>query len=103
MIRPAMHHKMMHPGNVRNQITVRGLDAETERRVRDLASRLRISLNKAAVMLIRKGAGLRDEDSGPEVVGTLLDSFIGSWSHEDEANLLDSIRQMEQIDQDLWQ
>jgi hypothetical protein len=94
---------MMHNTSVKNQITIRGLDAETDRRVRDLASRLRISLNKAAVMLIRKGAGLREDDSGPEVVGKSLDSFIGSWSREDEAKLLDSIREMEQVDQDLWQ
>ena len=98
-----MHHQMMHTDLVNNQITVRGLDAETERHVRELASRLRISLNRAAVMLIRKGAGLREDNSGPEVVGQSLDSFIGSWSREDEAKFLDSIREMEQIDQDLWQ
>ena len=94
---------MTHADPVKNQITLRGLDAETDRRVRDLASRLRISLNKAAVMLIRKGAGLREDDSGPEVVGKSLDWFIGSWSREDEAELLDSIREMEQIDRGLWQ
>ena len=93
----------MHTDFVNNQITVRGLDPETERHVRELASRLHISLNRAAVMLIRKGAGLREDNSGPDVVGQSLDSFIGSWSREDEAKLLDSIREMEQIDQELWQ
>ncbi len=88
---------------MKNQITVRGLDAETDRRVRDLARRLDISLNKAAVMLIRKGAGLRENGAGPEVVGESLDSFIGSWSREEEEALLDSIREMEQIDRSFWQ
>jgi hypothetical protein len=93
---------MLHIAHVKNQITVRGLDAETERHVKELARRLHVSLNRAAVMLMRKGAGLREEDAGPEVVGKSLDSFIGSWSREDEEKLLDSIRQLGQIDPDLW-
>jgi hypothetical protein len=93
---------MMHDRGVKNQITVRGLDAETERRVKELARRLHVSLNRAAVMFMRKGAGLREDDAGPEVVGESLDPFIGSWSREDEARLLDSIRQLGQIDPDLW-
>lgn len=87
---------------MKNQITVRGLDPETERRVTDLARRLRISRNRAAVMLLRKGAGLRDDDAGPEVVGTALDSFIGSWSRDDEAQLLESISELGRIDRELW-
>jgi hypothetical protein len=97
-----MPHEMLHTGRVKNQITVRGLDAEIETHVRELARRLHISLNRAAVMLMRKGAGLREDDNGPEVVGASLDSFVGNWSREDEATLLDSIRQLGQIDPDLW-
>ena len=88
---------------MKNQITVRGLDSETDRCIRDLARRLDISLNKAAVMLIRKGAGLRQDESGPEVVGASMDSLIGSWSREEEAEFLESIRETEQIDPGLWQ
>ena len=88
---------------MRNQITVRGLDPETEGRVRELARRMRISLNKAAVMLMRKGAGVREDSSGPEVVGGALDSFVGSWTRDDELEFLESIREMEQIDPALWQ
>ena len=87
---------------MRSQITVRGLDPETEKCLNDLARRLQISLNKAALILIRKGAGLSDRNAGPEVVGDSLDEFIGSWSLEEETALLGSIREMEQIDRDLW-
>ena len=87
---------------MKNQITVRGLDAETEGRLRDLARRQRVSMNKAAVMLIRKGAGLHYEDAGPETVGASLDSFVGSWSREQEQEFLRSIRDMEQVDRELW-
>ncbi len=93
---------MLHTGGVKNQITVRGIDRETEKRLRDLARRRRISLNRAAGILLRKGAGLREEDAGPEVVGESLYAFVGSWSREQERALLDSIREMEQVDRDLW-
>ena len=86
---------------MKNQISVRGLDAETDRRLREMARRLGISRNRAAVTLLRKGAGLREDDAGPEVVGAALDSFIGSWSPDEEARLLESIRELGQVDPEL--
>lgn len=53
-------------------------------------------------MLLRKGAGLGEDDDGPEVVGGALDSFIGSWSRDDEARLLESIRGLGQVEPELW-
>jgi hypothetical protein len=97
-----MPRRMPHTGRVKNQITVRGMDAETNRRVRDLARRQHLSMNKAAVFLIRRGAGMREEGVSPETVGDSLDAFIGSWSREAEARFLRSIRDVEQIDEDLW-
>ena len=87
---------------MKRQITVRGLDEETDRRLKDLARRRGVSLNKAALLLLHKGAGVREADSGPEVVGDSLDPFVGSWSRDDEVELLDSIRETEQVDGDLW-
>ena len=87
---------------MKNQITVRGLDPETEGRLRDLARRGHMSMNRAAVMLIRKGAGMLPEGEGPETVGSSLDSFVGTWSPQQEQEFLRSIRDMEQTDEDLW-
>ena len=93
---------MMHSAGMKNQITVRGLDGETEARLRTMASRRSLSLNKAAVMLIRKGVGLESEHAGPETVGASLDAFVGSWSPRQEREFLRSIRDMEQVDEELW-
>ena len=41
-----------------NQLTVRGFDDELSDRLRGLARREGISLNQAALRLLRKGAGL---------------------------------------------
>ena len=42
------------------QLTVRGFDDDLERAIRQLARRERISLNQAALKLLRRGAGLPD-------------------------------------------
>lgn len=51
------------------QLTVRGFDDELTRRIRQLASRKGISLNRAALRLLRRGAGLGEPDGGPDIVG----------------------------------
>ena len=40
------------------KLTLRGLDPELEKRIHDLARRDNLSLNQAAIALLRKGAGL---------------------------------------------
>jgi len=84
------------------QLTIRGLDDRLERRLRELATEQRISLNRAALALMRRGAGLSDERESTDTVGSALDKFIGVWSDEDEAELLGALEPLEQIDPELW-
>jgi hypothetical protein len=86
----------------KKQLTIRGFDDRLERRLRALADEEQISLNRAALRLMERGAGL---SSGPEPtgrVGSSLDSFFGVWSKEDEDELLRAIEPFEQIDPELW-
>jgi hypothetical protein len=84
------------------QLTVRGIDERLEREIRQLASRERISLNRAALLLLRRGAGLGEEAEDPLAIGTRLDDFIGSWS-QDEADAVEAAtRTFEEIDPGLW-
>jgi hypothetical protein len=62
-----------------DQLSLRGFDKELARRIRELARRERVSLNKAALLFMRRGAGL--------VVSDALDGFIGRWSVADEKRL----------------
>ena len=94
---------MRHSKNVKNQLTIRGLDAETEARLRGIAENRGISLNKAAILLMRKGAGVKHDQAGPEVVGHSLDAFIGSWTHEAEAEILQAVSDLNTLDETLWQ
>jgi len=84
------------------QLTVRGFDEELRKRLEDLARRRGVSLNKAALILLRRGAGLGTEGPPANRVGDALDGFIGSWTREEERRFLDSLESCEQVDEALW-
>ena len=64
-----------------HQLTVRGFDAELADSIRRLARQDGISLNRAVLRLLRRGAGLADHQDSVDTVGSSLDHFIGSWTH----------------------
>ena len=72
-----------------NQLTVRGFDDELSAAVHGLAKREGISLNQAALRLLKKGAGITDSKGNPNAIGSALDDLFGVWSQE-EADSFDS-------------
>ncbi len=84
------------------QLTLRGFDDELEAKLRELASTEHISLNKAALKLLREATGLDPEKSRHNQIGSALDEFIGSWSEAEERNFNDLIQIFEKVDSDLW-
>ena len=85
-----------------NQITVRGFDDALEGSIRRLADHEGISLNKAALKLLRKGAGLADEGEKTDKIGNSLDHFIGSWTSEQADELDAALQDFEVIDESAW-
>ena len=84
------------------QLTIRGFGDELERRLRALARRDNISLNKAALRLMHRGAGIDDTGTATEVIGDALDEFIGVWSDEQAQEFMASVEVFEQIDESLF-
>ena len=84
------------------QLTVRGFDPALEHHLRELARDRQISLNRAALLLLRRGAGLGERPRPANEVGGALDSFIGVWSQDQETELLETIGPFQQIDPELW-
>lgn len=72
------------------------------RAIRRLANRDGTSLNRAAVKLLRRGAGL-DRRQGRDRVGSSLDHLIGSWSYEQADEIERALRHFETIDEDMWE
>lgn len=88
---------MRHP----SQVTLRGLDPRLHRELRALARREGISLNRAALRLLEKGAGLGGR-AVADCIGTSLDRWIGTWTQAEADALIDSIHSCEQLDAELW-
>jgi hypothetical protein len=70
--------------------------------LRQLAAERQISLNRAALALMRRGAGLAERRDSSDRVGSGLDTFIGVWSAEDESELRRALEPFERIDPGLW-
>ena len=86
-----------------NQLTVRGFDDELDAIMRGLAKREGISLNQAALRLLRKGAGLtEDRPADPNAIGDGLDDLFGAWS-QDEAESFDAaLKVFDIVDEAAW-
>ena len=85
-----------------NQITVRGFDAELSTSLRRLAKREGISLNQAALRLLRRGAGLAEGPGRADTVGASFDQLIGSWSQAEADEMDAALREFETIDEAAW-
>ena len=85
-----------------SQLTIRGFDRHLERHLREVARDRGISLNKAALLVLSRGAGLDSESSVAKGIGTALDRFVGNWSEAEERELLDALEPLEQVDSELW-
>ena len=85
-----------------NQLTVRGFDDELNLIVRHLAKQEGISLNQAALRLLRKGAGLTDDKSNPNVIGASLDDLFGVWSQDEADSFNDALEVFETVDEAAW-
>ena len=85
-----------------HQLTVRGFDPELAERISRLAQREGISLNHAVLRLLRRGAGLADEQGSIDTVGSSLDHFIGSWTREQADEMDRALEDFESIDESMW-
>lgn len=86
------------------QLTLRGFDKELDRRIRDLAAREGISLNRATLRLLQRGAGIgmvAAETSG-NVVGRSLDDWIGTWTQAEAHRFNKAVEAFATIDESMW-
>ncbi len=84
------------------QLTIRGFDDELTGRIRQLARREGISLNRAVLTLLRRGAGLGKPDDDPETVGDSLNHLIGTWTAEEATEMDRALGDFSHIDEDMW-
>ncbi|MDX2055149.1 MAG: hypothetical protein SFV15_22295 [Polyangiaceae bacterium] len=86
-----------------NQLTLRGLDPRVEAEIRRVARSQGISLNKAALRLLERGAGIDAPVEQERQIGSSLDRFIGVWSAREASTFERAIRSVERVDKDFWE
>ena len=85
-----------------NQLTVRGISAELADSIRRLANSEGISLNQAALSLLRKGAGLVEGSGNENTIGSSLDDLFGTWSRDDAEAFNAALGVFENVDESVW-
>jgi len=83
-----------------NQVTLRGIDDEVEKKIRRMAREKGTSINKVILDLIHQQAGTKHKRK--EVVSESLRKLAGTWTKKQAADFMDSIRSCEQIDEAIW-
>ena len=84
-----------------HQLTIRGFDDELASRIRQIASREGISLNRAVLKLLRRGADLGERSDKPNVVGDSLDHLIGTWAAEEAAEVNRALEDFSRVDEEI--
>ncbi len=80
------------------QITLRGIEDETEQKIRELARKDRKSINQVIKEIIHKEFGEKHQKSR----AAPLRRLAGGWSFEQASEFEISIKSCEQIDEDMW-
>ena len=83
------------------QLTIRGFDDELLRRLHLLAESEGLSLNQAALKLMRWGAGLENAVRSYQI-GNGLSKYCGTWSEEDFREFQTATSDFGRTDPDMW-
>jgi hypothetical protein len=82
------------------QITLRNLDPEIEKIIRQEAKKSKKSLNQVVQELLRQKAGSVKKKTPPR--GQSLKNLAGGWSDQEVAEFFENIKSCEQIDEEMW-
>lgn len=82
------------------QITLRGMDPDVERTIRNLAIKSGKSINRVILDMVYQHADFAKKGVRP--LGDSLKSLAGGWSEEEASAFFESIKSCEQIDTDMW-
>ncbi len=82
------------------QITLRNLDPDVEREIRQIAKKEGKSLNRVVIDMILQVTGSKKDKRKRS--SESLKKLAGGWSKDDAAAFFDSIKSCEQIDEEMW-
>ena len=60
-------------------------------------------MNRAALRLLRRGAGLGERNGSTDTVGASLDHLIGTWTAEEAREMERALEDLSRIDEAMWE
>lgn len=82
-------------------LSIRGIDEETARLLKEAARKTGTSVNSRVLELIRQGLGL-EQGAGRGAQYRDLDHLAGTWSEEDQGAFEAATAAFEEVDEELW-
>lgn len=80
------------------QITIRGIEPEIEKKIRSIARHRQQSINQVLKEIIHKEFGA--SHTAPKAAS--IKELAGGWSRKDADEFEHAIKSCEQIDEDMW-
>ena len=81
-------------------MTIRGLDDNTIKALKEKAKQEGTSINAALVKILRKELGI--EKKRHAVIYHDLDHLAGTWDKKDYSEFLKNVKDFEAIDENMW-
>ena len=81
-------------------LTIRGIDAELDQRIRKRSNLSGESINRTVLRLLNSAFGLEKNKVFP--IHHDLDDFAGTWTQGDENEFRKNIQELNEIDKELW-
>ena len=82
------------------QITLRGLDQDTEQEIRKIARKSGKSLNRVILDMIYQNSALMKGDKTRPADS--LRKLAGGWSQKEASEFFEAIKACEQVDEEMW-
>jgi hypothetical protein len=80
-------------------ISLRGLDEQVKKRLKEEAGRNGVSVNSLILTYIHRAVGL---NPARRIRHTDLDDLAGTWADDDMEEFMKATRHFEKIDEELW-
>ncbi len=82
-----------------NQLTIRNIPIEIEKKIKKEAKKNGLSFNKAFILLLKKAFGLSEEK---KLFYNDLDHLSGVWEKKEAKEFSRTLKNMRKIDEELW-
>lgn len=82
-------------------LTIRGIDDELEKLIKETSRKKQESLNQTVIKLLRHSVGLSKKTAFSKYND--LDALAGTWSREEEKLFLKNTQSFEEVDKEMWE